>query len=381
MPVPMSHTEQSEVKRMAKPRILFIMHMPPPVHGAAMMGQYIHDSALVKGSFDCRFINLAIARGLKDVGHFRFGKAADYLRLLATIRREIRAFSPDLVYVTPNTVGVPFFKDLVITGLIKSMGCRVVAHYHNKGVATRQDRWLDDRLYRLAFRNQKNILLSERLFADISRYADRRDVYIVPNGIPSTVGTPSPKASGGPLRILFLSNMMAAKGVWTLLEALSILSRTTTGFTCDFVGEWKDVDSEAFKAKIDEYALSSRVFCHGGKFGSDKEAFLRAADVLAFPSESEAFGLVLLEAMQYSCACIATDEGGIPDIIDEGRTGFLVPKNDPQALATALGKLVADRALCASMGCEGRTKFLEKFTLDVFERNFTATLSSLLEQS
>ena len=129
MPVPMSHTEQSEVKRMAKPRILFIMHMPPPVHGAAMMGQYIHDSALVESSFDCRFINLAIARGLKDVGHFRFGKAADYLRLLATIRREIRAFSPDLVYVTPNTVGVPFFKDLVITGLIKSMGCRVVAHY------------------------------------------------------------------------------------------------------------------------------------------------------------------------------------------------------------------------------------------------------------
>ena len=235
MPVPMSHTEQSEVKRMAKPRILFIMHMPPPVHGAAMMGQYIHDSALVKGSFDCRFINLAIARGLKDVGHFRFGKAADYLRLLATIRREIRAVSRYLAYVTPNTVGVPFFKDLVITGLIKSMGCRVVAHYHNKGVATRQDRWLDDRLYRLAFRNQKNILLSERLFADISRYADRRDVYIVPNGIPSTAGTPSPKASGGPLRILFLSNMMAAKGVWTLLEALSILSRTETGFTCDFV--------------------------------------------------------------------------------------------------------------------------------------------------
>ena len=58
MPVPMSHTEQSEVNRMAKPRILFIMHMPPPVHGAAMMGQYIHDSALVESSFDCRFINL-----------------------------------------------------------------------------------------------------------------------------------------------------------------------------------------------------------------------------------------------------------------------------------------------------------------------------------
>ncbi|MGN1215930.1 MAG: glycosyltransferase [Candidatus Cryptobacteroides sp.] len=363
------------------PRILFIMHMPPPVHGAAVMGQYIHDSALVNGRLDCRYINLSIARDLKDVGRFSLRKAVSYLRLLFRIRREIREFTPDLVYVTPNTVGGPFYKDLVITQMVKSMGCKVVAHYHNKGVASRQDRALDDRLYRLAFRNQKNILLSERLYPDISRYADRRDVYIVPNGIPASEED-CIKASAGPLRILFLSNMLASKGVWTLLDALRILSQTTAAdFRCDFVGEWKDVDSAAFRSRIDEYSLSSRVFCHGGKYGAEKAAFLREADVLVFPSESEAFGLVLLEAMQYSCACISTDEGGIPDIIDDGRTGFVVPKKDPRTLAEALGRLSLDRELCASMGRLGREKFLREFTIGEFERNFTKTLLSVLEES
>ena len=40
-----------------KPKVLFIMHMPPPVHGASMMGQYIHDSKLISESFECRYIN------------------------------------------------------------------------------------------------------------------------------------------------------------------------------------------------------------------------------------------------------------------------------------------------------------------------------------
>lgn len=357
------------------------MHMPPPVHGAAMMGQYIRNSALVNSSFDCRYMNLSTSKELKDVGRLRPGKAIAFLRLLSRIRRQIRDFSPDLVYITPNTVGWPFYKDLLICQSVKSMGCRVVAHYHNKGVSTRQDRWLDDKLYRLAFRNQKNILLSERLFGDICRYADRRDVYIVPNGIPAETEVECTKASGGPLRILFLSNMMASKGVWTLLEALRILSRSGADFRCDFVGGWKDVDRETFLARVEEYSLTSLVNCHGAKYGEDKAAFLKAADVLAFPSESEAFGLVLLEAMQYSCACISTDEGGIPDIIDDGRTGFVIPKKDPQVLARSLVKLASDRPLCASMGREGRKKFLEKFTIGIFERNFTDTLTSLLEQS
>ena len=50
-----------------KPKILFIMHMPPPVHGASMVGQYLHDSELINSSFDCHYVNLAVATRLEDV--------------------------------------------------------------------------------------------------------------------------------------------------------------------------------------------------------------------------------------------------------------------------------------------------------------------------
>ena len=50
----------------SKSNILFIMHMPPPVHGAAMMGKYIHDSKLINSTFDCHYINLTIAKSLQD---------------------------------------------------------------------------------------------------------------------------------------------------------------------------------------------------------------------------------------------------------------------------------------------------------------------------
>lgn len=365
-----------------QPIILFIMHMPPPVHGAAMMGQYIHDSKLVNDSFECRFINLAVAKELKDVGRFRIGKAFDYLRLLKKIREEVRCFRPDLVYVTPNTVGAPFYKDLLITQLVKSMGCKVVAHFHNKGVSTRQDRWLDDKLYRLAFRNQKSILLSERLFSDIQKYALREDVLIVPNGIPSGELSIECKPQGGQFTILFLSNMIASKGVWTLLESLRILKSRNVRFHCEFVGGWKDVTEGEFRDRLFTYHLESCVRCLGPRYGQDKTDSLRRVDVLAFPTEypGECFPLVLLEAMQQSCACIGTDEGGIPDIIDDGETGFIVPKGDPVAFADALQKLAEDRGLCAEMGRRGQRKFQEKFTLEVFERNIVDCLKNIIEE-
>ena len=51
-----------------KPKILFIMHMPPPVHGAAMMGQYVHDSKLINEKFECHYINPSLSTSVANVG-------------------------------------------------------------------------------------------------------------------------------------------------------------------------------------------------------------------------------------------------------------------------------------------------------------------------
>ena len=142
-----------------KPKVLLILHLPPPVHGAAMMGKYIHDSKLVNGTFDCRYINLATARDLTDIGKFGVRKIIQFIKLLRLIRKEVQLFKPQLVYVTPNACGGAFYKDFIVVEMLKYMGCKVVVHYHNKGVATRQERRIDDLLYRKFFKNVKVILL------------------------------------------------------------------------------------------------------------------------------------------------------------------------------------------------------------------------------
>ena len=164
--------------------ILFIIHMPPPIHGAAMVGKYIHDSDKINSEFACHYINLATAFGLEDIGKFKLKKVFLFYRLLRQIHESIKNIQPQLVYITPNSKGGPFYKDFVVVMMLKKMGCKIVAHYHNKGVATRQGKWLDDLLYRSFFKGIKVILLGEALYQDIKKYVRREDVYICPNGIP-----------------------------------------------------------------------------------------------------------------------------------------------------------------------------------------------------
>lgn len=160
------------------------MHMPPPIHGAAMVGQYIHDSKLINEKFEGHFINLTTAKNLQDIGKVGIRKLVDFYVLLCGIRKNLKTINPNLVYVTPNACGGAFYKDYVVVQMIKRMGYRVVVHYHNKGVATHQKRFFDNFLYKRFFKGIKVILLSECLYDDVKKYVKREDVFVCPNGIP-----------------------------------------------------------------------------------------------------------------------------------------------------------------------------------------------------
>lgn len=160
------------------------MHMPPPVHGAAMVGQYIHDSKLVNEKFECHYINLTTAKNLQDIGKMGIRKLFNFIKLLKRIRKSLNEVQPTLVYVTPNACGGAFYKDFIVVQMIKSMGYEVIVHYHNKGVATRQNSLFDNILYKRFFKGIKVILLSECLYEDVKKYVRRKDVFVCPNGIP-----------------------------------------------------------------------------------------------------------------------------------------------------------------------------------------------------
>ena len=361
-----------------KPRILFILHLPLPLHGASQMGQYIHDSKVVNNTFECRYINLALARGIEDVGAFKFHKLNTYLKLIRNIRKEVKTFKPDVVYITPNSKGGAFYKEFVIVEMLKRMGCKVVAHFHNQGVRDWQKHWYKDLLYKAYFHNMKVILLAEALYADVCRYVDRKDVFICHNGIPDKYKkSVIKKHTDDTPHILFLSNLIISKGVLILLDALRLLNKRGIAFVCDIVGgETAEISKERLSQEIDHRNLSNMVVYHGSKYGEEKNSFFRNADVFAFPTyyDYECFPLVLLEAMSFGLPCISTNEGGIPDIIEDGVTGFIVPKQQTLPLADSLERLISDKSKCREMGTSGRQKYEQEFTKDIFENSMVNIL-------
>ncbi|MEY8687850.1 glycosyltransferase family 4 protein [Bacteroides sp. AN502(2024)] len=365
-----------------KPTILFILHLPLPVHGAAMVGKYIHDSRVINESFDCHYINLTTARDLSDIGKVGLRKIKQCATLLRRIRREIKRLRPCFVYVTPNACGGAFYKDFIVVKMLKRMGCRVVVHYHNKGVATRQDRLFDDFLYRKFFKGLKVILLAEALYQDIKKYVCRDDVYICPNGIPETLADKAAIERNNKIpHLLFLSNLLESKGVLVLLDACKILKDRGYSFVCDFVGsETAEIDAARFIREVEKRGLNKQVIYQGKKYGSDKEPFWQYADIFVFPTFycNECFPLVLLEAMQHGVACISTAEGGIPDIIEDGKTGFVIEKQNPELLVGKIEQLINTPQLMTQFGLSARKRFEERFTLNVFESRIKHIFDSLI---
>lgn len=378
----------SKSENVMKPKILFIMHMPPPVHGAAMVGQYIHDSDMINGEFESHYINLTTAKNLQDIGKVGMRKLFDFFKLLKKIRKAVKNIKPQLVYVTPNACGGAFYKDFVVVEMLKHLGCKVIVHYHNKGVSTRQNRHLDNALYRRFFKNIKVILLSECLYEDVKKYVKKEDVFVCGNGIPDITNhstCPDTVASdhidGKVPHVLFLSNLLISKGVVVLLDALKVLKEKGCCFVCDFVGgETVEMDAAMFHNEVAKRGLEEMVVYHGRKYGSDKEAFLNTADIFVFPTfyHNECFPLVLLEAMQHRLPCVSTTEGGIPGIIDEGKTGFLIEKHDFHTLADKLEYFIEHPQESKRMGENGYRKFHDKFTLRKFEESMVDILNDCL---
>ena len=231
----------------------------------------------------------------------------------------------------------------------------------------------------LVYKNVKVILLSWLLYPDIEKVVRRENVLICPNGIKPTANPDFLRTPNKIPHILFLSNLLIDKGVLVLLDALRILKDKGYSFACDFVGsETKDMDAACFAKEVDERGLNGFAIYHGRKYGEEKAAYFKQADVFVFPSNNETFGLVNLEAMSYKLPIVTTNVGGIPDVVTHGENGFVNEPGDADSLASSLCTLLGDAPLRQKMGEAGYKKFREKFTESCFENQLAAILKCIV---
>lgn len=155
------------------------------------------------------------------------------------------------------------------------------------------------------------------------------------------------------------SRLVAGKGHSTLIRALRRAIPEVPGLCLLIAGD----GPLAAELKRQAAALPpGRVRLVG--FVRDMRSFMGVCDILAFPSRSEGFGLAALEAMASGRPVIAGNLGALPEIVADGRTGFLVPPHDPSQIADRLILLGRDEALRRSLGDEGRRRAAILFGLD-----------------
>ena len=162
--------------------------------------------------------------------------------------------------------------------------------------------------------------------------------------------------------ILYVGRLAQKKGLEDLIEAAPFVLERFPEAKFVIVGEDMDL-GEWMRMEIDRRGLSGNFLLTG--FLNEADMLVSAyhsCHLLVLPSEYEAFGLVLAEAMACGKPCVATDVGGIPDVVLDGKTGMLVPPRNPNALAHALCRMLSDPETARKMGILGRESVEERFS-------------------
>jgi glycosyltransferase involved in cell wall biosynthesis len=171
-----------------------------------------------------------------------------------------------------------------------------------------------------------------------------------------------PVRDGGPLRLCVLGTVEHRKGQDVALEALAGLRRTGIDARLDLVGRGAESEfGQDLQRRVQALGLDDHVTFMGQV--SDVDRVLKQTDVLLMPSRAEPLGLSALEASARAIPVVASEVGGLPEVVNDGETGFLTPAGDAGALAEAIRRLGDDPAAAHAMGQRGRAHVESNFSL------------------
>jgi glycosyltransferase involved in cell wall biosynthesis len=213
-------------------------------------------------------------------------------------------------------------------------------------------------------------------------------ITLIPNAVDTSVfrpPTPEEKAglrrelglASGETVFVYTGRLVRYKGLPLLLRAWGAVARGRAGLRLLLVGEGGE-DMDNCEAELKEYVrrhgLAPSVTFTGGV--ADVHRYLQASDAFVFPTENEAFGISLVEAMACGLPCLASAAGGVTDIVTPGRDGLLVPPGDGAALEAGLRGLASDPAERARLGWAARATVVERFGVEAVVDEYARLLGA-----
>ena len=202
-------------------------------------------------------------------------------------------------------------------------------------------------------------------------------VDVLKNGIERTALRKSLDVNSDDLLILTVANLKPVKGHQHVLRAIPLLGDLARKVKFCFVG--LDFLNGALQRQAREMGVSEKIIFAG--FREDIPQFLNAADIFLLPSLNEGLPLSLLEAATYGLPIIATDVGGIPEIITDRVMGLLIPPQSPQAIAAAIRMLVLDQPLRGELGRNAAGFVKKEFDLNRMVQQYEKVYKTLAAEN
>ena len=361
-------------------KVLFVAPVPPPVHGAAYAMQYLLTGRVAE-EFRLFHVDSRFTDDVATLQKFSFSKITRLVRYCWQITRRCLFNRVDGVVLTPTFYFKPFLKDAVFIWLSRLLCRKVTAWIHMDFRAMKYDtlprwgRWFVRTTLR---RCHRVIVPAERLKQFMPRWLDAARITALPNGLPER---PAPTHSATTmLRVLYLSNIednkgwrtfiAAARGIGAERQEVEFVLHGSPAFGLTAV----DVEEEIAKDN-----LGGRLRWLGPVYDDAKWEAFGAADVFCFPSWHEAFPLSILEAMCAGLPLVTTEVGGVPDAVENGQGGIIVPPRDAEALRAALNRLLNEPDTRAAMSRFNRARYEERYTVTAYRDRWASFLHGWLD--
>jgi glycosyltransferase involved in cell wall biosynthesis len=360
-----------------KLKILLVGQIPPPYHGSNVMAK-LTLSALKKNGYRIIFVDKSFARSIVSIGKPSLRKVIRIPVLAIKLIIACLFRSPEICLYFLACGKSAFLIDTLLLFLIRFCRIPYILRFGGKGFYKLQsESFIWHFLVSYTLSNALGgIVLGQIIRKDVNLFiGDERLVY-VPNGIEDRHFY-SENDQKRIIQILFLANLHPQKGPLDVIKAAKIIVRKNKNVRFVIAGADSSKDfTKLLKLYIINNNLDDYVSMPGAVYGEEKDKLFNESDIFVFPTyyERETFGIVNVEAMSWGLPVISSTEGAIPEIVQDGITGFVINPKAPFEIAEKIMILINNPDLRKKMGMKGREIFRSKYTIDAYARNIDSAI-------
>jgi glycosyltransferase involved in cell wall biosynthesis len=315
----------------------------------------------------------------RDYGPLQIFRVMHSFRLFARLIKAVIQHHAQVVYImSPSLMG--FYEKGVMALVCKLLGTRTVIHLLGGGFKNFYERSFFNRiLIRFLLRRCDAVAtVSEYWRSYVAKMVPQNKVWIIPNPVEAKKFLELKEKGFERKKVIFLfaGAITSYKGIRDLLEAVQKARDSMQTAKVRIIGDG-DLMDECQK-KVKEEQLDDTISFLGYVSEEEKIRLFRTSDVFVLPSHMDAFPVAILEAMSAGMPVVSTMVGGIPSIVHEGETGFLVPPGDINALSQRMIRLIEDPDLREKMGQRAAKYVSENFDVELVARRLNELLESVV---